>query len=145
MKRRDAVRLAGTAAATGLAGCTTPFGSSPDLSLIVENYRSEPVELLIEIVRSDATDRSEGLLHRETAEIPADAVGDDRWRSDGVAPARPCRIEVGVGIEEATYHYHYVPDCTGTEAAYEPRVTLVLDADPGVAFGQSTCPDGGIP
>jgi hypothetical protein len=109
------------------------------LDIAVENYRSEPVRLEVEVLRADATDRSESLVYDEYVEVPPRSVGQQEWRAADVAPARPSRVEVGVGPEERTAHYHYVPDCTAGDAPYEPTVHLVLDDDPGVAFGQTEC------
>jgi hypothetical protein len=122
-----------------LVGCVSPFSSAPRLALVVENYRSESVQLEIEVLRTDATDRSEALVYDETATIPPESVGPDEWRTSDVAPARSYRVEVRLGGGVETAHYHYVPDCTAADAPYEPEVHLVIASDPGIAFQQSTC------
>lgn len=137
--RRGVLRRAGSAVAIGLAGCSALFGSRPELDFTVENYRDETVELLIDVVRPDSSDRSEALVYQDKATIPAQSVGDDEWRVTNIAPAEPYRIEVAFGSESKTYHYHYLPDCTGADAPYDPRVHLTLNEHPGVSFQQTMC------
>jgi hypothetical protein len=139
LERRDVLRAAGSAIAIGLAGCSIPFTSRPELDFTVENYREKTVVLLIEVVHSDGSDRSEAVMYQDRVEIPAQSVGDDEWRVTNIGPAEPYRIEVDFGSETKTYHYHYIPDCTGADAPYDPRVHLILNENPGVSFQQTTC------
>jgi len=137
--RRAFLRAAGVTGVVGLAGCSTLLGSRPDLVLTIENYRSDDVRLLVGVFDEEATDYNDGTVYRATVDVPAEATGDDRWREPAVGPARRYRIEVGVGVEHATYHYHYVPDCLGDDASYDPQVNVIVNDAPGVTFGQSAC------
>ncbi|AGN01540.1 hypothetical protein L593_07975 [Salinarchaeum sp. Harcht-Bsk1] len=142
MERRKVLRSIGSVAVLGVAGCSSQFTSRPKLDLSVENYRDVAAELFIEVVARDASNRSDGVMYQEWVEVPANSVGDDQWRLDDFATARPCRIEVRVRNRERgakTYHYHYVPDCTDDDAQFDPRVDLVLDPHSGLSFGQTTC------
>jgi len=137
--RRAVLRGAEAAGVVGLTGCSSRLVDRPSLTLSAENYREEAVDLLLEVVRSDAADRSEALVYRDRVRLAPGAVGDEAWRADGVAPARPYRIEAEVRSGLEASHYHYVPDCTDGDSPYRPRVNLVLNEEPGVSFGQTTC------
>ena len=139
LNRRNILRFAGSVALTGFAGCSAPFTAPPNLDLTIENYRNESVELLIEVVRPDAANRSEGLVYQRSVEVSSNAVGDDEWRAANIAPARQYRIEILLQSGEKTYHYHYHPDCVDNDPQYDPRVTLIFNENPGVSFQQTHC------
>jgi hypothetical protein len=145
ISRREALQVAGTGVALGLAGCAglSGSGSRAKMDVVVENYRDEAVQLAITVLDPDASDRSDGVAYHTDVEIPANATGDDEWRAEDVAERRQYRVEVRVGRTGKSHHYHYVPDCVGEESEYEPAVGLVLNDEPGVSFGQSGC-DGGV-
>lgn len=143
VNRRTLLRVAGSVATVGVAGCSNPLTSQPKLDLTIENYRDDSVELLIEVVRPDASNRSKALVYQENVDVSPNAVGADVWRADNIAPARQYRIETMVQRGETTSHYHYIPDCIGGDAPYDPRVNLILSDNPGVSFQQTNCAGGG--
>jgi len=143
VNRRTLLRVAGSAVTVGFAGCSNPLTSQPKLDLTIENYRDESVTLFIEVIRPDASDRSNALVYQENAEVSPNAVGEDVWRADNIAPARRYRIEIMIQRGERTSHYHYLPDCIGGDAPYDPRVNLVLNDNSGVSFQQTNCSGGG--
>jgi hypothetical protein len=143
VSRRDALHAVGTGATVLLAGCSLP-SDRPGLDLRVVNYRAADIDVRVELLDPDAEERSEAGTFSERVTLPAHSGDGDpqTWRGADVAPARPYRVEVDVTeVGRKSYHYHYVPDCTGS-AAYEPAVEVVLNDDPGVAFSQTRCGDG---
>jgi|GEM_PF-4747982 len=122
------------------AGCTSLGSSRPGLDLAANNYRDEPVELGIELVRPDFAERSKASVYEENVEIPAQTDGPGEWRRSDVAKARSYRVELTLPPERTT-HYHYVPDCTEEDASYDPLVEFVLNDVPGVVFYQTECGD----
>lgn len=139
MERRQVLAVTGSALPIGLAGCSVPGTSEPELDLTVENYRTEPVELQIAVVEPDSGDRSEAVVYEDVVEIPAQSVGDDDWRLSNIGPVTEYRIEVRVGRTAKSYHYHYIPDCTDADAAYDPGVHLIINEQPAVSFQQARC------
>jgi hypothetical protein len=137
--RRQYLGAVAAGVTLALPGCASPFSSTPRLDLAVENYRGGSVRLGVAVLRPDARDRSEAIVYEETATIPAESVGPDEWRVSDVAPVQSYRIEVRLDGGAETAHYHYVPDCTATDAAYEPVVHLVVNGEPGMSFQQSEC------
>jgi len=143
MSRRDALHAVGAGATVLLAGCSLPV-DRPGLHLRVKNYRAANLDVRVELLDPDAEERSGAVVFSDHVTLPAHSGdGDPRtWRGADVAPARPYRVEVDVTeVGRKSYHYHYVPDCTGS-ATVEPTIEVVLNDDPGVAFSQTRCSDG---
>ncbi|MHB9287356.1 hypothetical protein ACKVMT_10000 [Halobacteriales archaeon Cl-PHB] len=143
VSRRDALHAVGAGATALLPGCSLA-SDRPDLHLRVENYRAADLDVRVELLDSDAEDRSGAVAFSERVTLPAPSEDGEPqvWHGADVAPARSYRVEVDVTeVGRKSYHYHYVPDCTGS-ATVEPTVEVVLNDDPGVAFSQTRCGNG---
>jgi hypothetical protein len=125
--------------AVTLGGCSALFGSRSPLNVVIENYRDEAIDLGINIIDPDVSDRSKALVYNDAVEVSANAVGDQQRTLQAVAPAQQCRIEVTDGPDGPSSHYHYKPDCLGGDAPYDPTVHMILNANPGISFSQTRC------
>ncbi|MUW14573.1 hypothetical protein GJ633_07710 [Halorubrum sp. CBA1125] len=104
----------------------------------MDNARDETTRLGVRFFRANVTERSEALVYRNHFEIPPREDPDDLWTVKDVAPDRPYRIEVEVGLTRNAHHYHYRPDCADDEP-YEIGVVVNLNAGGGVTFTKTTC------
>jgi hypothetical protein len=54
--RRQILRTAGAGVVASLAGCSSAFGSRPDMDLVVANYRDRPVDVELVVFHAGVDD-----------------------------------------------------------------------------------------
>lgn len=111
---------------TALAGCSNIGGAPTMLDLTVTNGRQEPDPLTISFLRTDVDDRSNPMTYHNDIEV---SPGASEWKEPDVVEQRPYRIELSVGPQKLSRHYHYQPDCSADDTEYDIGVSIEIRED----------------
>ncbi|SFK84173.1 hypothetical protein SAMN04487950_1380 [Halogranum rubrum] len=146
--RRDVLRLGSAAAATSLAGCASlPFVSRPKLTLTVLNHTEQAYRLTVDFYRTDRNERGEAHVFGREYDLAGGNGEESQTSDENIVPSRRYLVRVAArtrdgGVTSLRDHYHFYPDCDGTD---EPSDRIYVEVeprparDPRLSFSTSGC------
>jgi hypothetical protein len=146
--RRGLLRLGSAAAATALAGCTSlPFVSRPKLTLTVMNHTERAYRLTVDLYRVDRNEAGEARVFGREYDLAGGNGEDSQTNDEDVAHSRRYLVRVEArtrdgGVTSLRDHYHFYPDCDGTDEPSD-RIYVEIESapakEPRLEFGSSSC------
>lgn len=134
--RRRILRAAGAGVVAGIAGCSSLFGSRPDMDLGVANYRDRPVDVELVVFPAGVDDENRS-VYRKRVTLPTMSGEEDMWRAESFAPSREYSVRVSFVDVDRSYRYRYEPTCSRGEV---DDIGVRIDIyDDDVRFHQSDC------
>jgi len=141
--RREALQTGVGIGVASLAGCSSINSFSEDLTVELLNYDDNPHTLSLQILKADAEQYTEGIVHSKVYDLPA--RGDDpsvELLEDVVVSDKYLiRAHLLESEYEVFNHYHYYPDCSGSSTRELVGIKIEKNAVKGlfIDFDQSRC------
>lgn len=146
--RRDVLGLGSAAATTALAGCTTlPLVPRPKLALTVMNHTEERYWLGVDLLRVDRNEADEARVFGGEYELAGGNGADSQLTEVDIVPSRRYLVRAEAytpdgGRGQLSDHYHFYPDCSGTNEPSDRIIVQVgvgTNEEPRLRFDSSRC------